>query len=225
MPRLYSNLQDGSSRRYYFGLDSAPGGITPQPGLITFAGLFQDIFQQATVFRTPAPALLTINGLSFASGPILTPAPAALTLAGLIPTEQRLQVITPATPTPDYAELQSTAPTILFINTITPSPALLTIQSLEKNVHQGGNIGFLNPITAQLTLQTQQYALIFFQVSTGQVTFDGRVPTLHTTLVVEPEVGLVNFVGNEVQLDLPFIWIDVDAPPALTWTTTTDVQV
>jgi hypothetical protein len=219
MPRLYSALLDGSGRRYYFGLDSAPGGITPTTALVTLTGRFPDIFQQATVFRTPAPALITINGLSFSSGPILTPAQATLTLAGLIPDLLKQIVISPALPTPDYNSLQSTVPTILFINTITPSPALLSLQSLEQNVTQGGNIGFLNPITAQLSLQTRQYTLLFGDVGLGQLTLNGLVPTLHLTATLEPEPAALTFAGLAPDIEEPFTWVDVDPPPPVSWTT------
>ena len=226
MARLYSDLQDSGGRRYYFGLASAPGGLQPVVGSVQIVGLAPSIFEQTTVFRNPATAILTLNGQQIASDVLLRPAAAALSLSQLIPGELRSLVITPALPTPDYAPLQENAPTILFINTISPSTAQLQIQSIPLNLTEGGNIGFLSPGVGQITLQTQALALtlIFFEVGAGAVSIVGQVPTLYTALLVEPEVGNLTVNGLGVETERPFTWIDVDRPPPMTWTTTTGIS-
>jgi hypothetical protein len=225
MARLFSDLTDGTGRQYYFGLNSAPGGISPLPALISFAGNVPGFFIQEQVFRTPAPALITLNGLTFFSGSNLTPAPATITVSGQIPGEYREKIITPALPTPNYSgQIQTTIPTILFINTITPSPALITLQSLPLNATPGGNIAFISPASATLTLQGLTPNAIFFQVPAGRIDFVGLEPTLVTTGTIIPDTGLIaTFDGLMPSLSLPFTWTDVDPPPTVTWTTTTGV--
>jgi hypothetical protein len=224
MARLYSDLLSGSARRYYFGLNSAPGGVSPAPAVLTLSGRGVEIFQNVTVFRNPATAVLTLNGTQVSTDVILRPAQAALSALGQIPGELRQLVITPAIPTPDYADLQSTAPTILFINTISPTTGLIRLQSLELNATPGGNIAYITPITGLLTLQsTGNVTLIFIDIGVGLATLIGHAPTLLTQLVVQPEVASITVNGQQVGVQAPFTWIDVDAPPPLTWTTTTGV--
>lgn len=223
MARLYSDLSSGGGR-YYFALTSAPGGISPSPAVLTITGLQPFIFEQSTVFRTPATATLTLNGLSPTSDLILKPAQSALSIAGQIPDELRSLIITPAIPTPDYADLPDNAPTILFINTITPVTGLVSLQSLELNVTPGGNIGYITPGSGLLTLDTPgAITLIFFTVGVGEMSIVGQVPTLITQQLVEPQVGSMTVNGHEVSLGRSFTWVDVDPPPSVTWTTTTGV--
>lgn len=222
MARLYSDLSDGSGQRYYYGLNSAPGGISPAVGALQIQGLAPTIFQEVVAFRTPAVATLTINGQQVGSGPILLPAQATLSLQGLAPTLQTTIIVTNAM-TPDYTNLQELVPTILFIQTVTPAPAVLTLQSLALNVTPGGNIGFITPGVGSLSLQGLAPTIINNQPNVGLLSLVGQIPVLQTTRIVEPAIGSLTVNGQTPRLDLPFQWIDADPPPTTTWTTTTGV--
>lgn len=225
MAKLYSDLLDGSGRRYYSSLASAPGGISPAPALLTLSGLQAGIFEQSTVFRSPVTATLALIGQSLASPANLTPATATLSASGQVPGRHTTLVITNSLP-PDYTDLPSNAPTILFINTISPAPAQLSLQSIEINVSQGGNIGFLTPGVGYVSLETQSLnlTLIFVEVGVGAISLGGLPPALLTTGAARPdEVGGVIISGLAPTLERGFVWIDADPPPALTWTTTTGI--
>lgn len=222
MPRLYSDLLSSTGRRYYFGLNSAPGGISPAQATITVTGLAPTIFQQSTAFRTPAPALITINGLQVATDIRLSPTPATITLSGLVPSKQTTMVITNTFPL-DYTVLPDNAPTILYIQTISPAPALIRLQSLELNITAGGNIGFVSPAPAVITLQSREFTLIFGEIGLGHIDVVGHAPTLLTSTTVTPEAGLIQLNPLAPTADRGFQWIDADPPPPLTWTTTTGV--
>ncbi len=211
MPRLYSDLLDGTNRRYYFGLNAAPGGITnATPAMLTISGGLIVVQEQATVFRTPAPAALTLNGLSVGAEPRLQPAPAVLSMVGQIPAEERMATITNALP-PDYGVLPDNSPQILFINTISPTTAALQLQVRDPNVTQGGNIGFVSPAKATLTLAGYAANIPFFAGSTGQLSIAGLLATLHTTTIVSPEPATLQAEGLAQALGLPFRWVD-EAP-------------
>lgn len=214
--RLYSDLLDGSARRYYFELDSAPGGITnAAPALLTLNGRSIAIQELSEAFRTPATATLTlVNGLVVAE-PHLIPAPAALAYQGQIPGLLTLQVITNALP-PDYTDLPDNAPTILFIATITPAPAALSMASLVHNITQGGNILEISVGIATLTLSGYVPNLPRF-AEVGSVTVNGRTATLLTELAISPGTGSLAVGGLEAILSLPFIWIDDDPVTPTTW--------
>jgi hypothetical protein len=184
MARLYSDLLDSGSRRYFFNLESAPGGISALPGLITIAGLTPTIQELNTAFRTPSQAALTITGYVALLDPNIRPAQGALTMQGLAPTLMTLQVVTNALP-PDYTDLPENPPSILFIQTISPATAVLTTQSLEHNLTPGGNIGFLSPAAASLTLSGLQPAYPR-EASVGALSLAGFVPSLHLTLIINP---------------------------------------
>jgi hypothetical protein len=220
---LFDDLQDGSGRDYFFALDSAPGGLSPALGTITAIGLAPTIFEQLTVFRTPALATLTVNGLAVVSDITLKPAVASLTISGQIPSEYRERIITPAIPTPDYADLQDTPPTILFISTITPTAGLVQLSSLPLNVTPGGNIGFISPALGALTIQGVQPVLIFVQVTTGSISMVGLAPAVMTEKVISPDTGALIASNLQMTTERPFGWIDADPPPPLTWTTTTGI--
>jgi len=222
MARLYSNLVDGSSRRYFFGLDSASGGITPQTVQLQVTGLAPTIFTQVQVFRSPATLVITVNGLQVGSEPRLIPAPAAIAMTGLAPTLLTQRVVTNSLP-PDYTELPSNPPTVLFINTVTPVTGQVTLSGLLPNASPGGNIGFVTPGAGLVELQGRTATLIFLEAVTGQIIVNGLQPSLLTTTVETPEVAQITVNGQSVNLERPFAWVDVDAPPALQWTTTTGV--
>lgn len=219
MARLYSSLLDGSGRRYYFGLDSAPGGITPAVVTLRVTGLVPTIFTQVEVFRTPAPAVITVNGRQVQTDVPLVPSVAALAVQGRAPTLLTQLMVTNALP-PDYTDLPSNPPAILFINTVTPAPAVITLSGLLPNASPGGDIGFVTPGVGLITLQSLQYTLIFLEGGAGMVNVLGRAPTVVSTLLVSPEVGTITVNGRQVSSERPFQWIDVSPPPALTWTTT-----
>lgn len=223
MARLYSNLLDGTGRRYYFGLDSAPGGITPAPGSPQVVGLVPTIFTQVQVFRTPATAVITVNGLQVGGQFGVAPALAAIAAAGLVPTILKQLVVTNSLP-PDYGSLPSNPPTIIFINTVTPAPAQITVSSPPVNASPGGDIGYVSPGVGYIELQSLQVTLIFFEAGLGLINVVGQVPTIITTLAVNPDVGSITVNGRQASLQRPFQWIDADPPPALTWTTTTGIN-
>ncbi len=207
MARLYSDLIDGTGRRYYFGLSSAPGGITNSaPALITFAYSAPTIQEQSTVFRNPATAMLTLFGYSPPAGVILQPALAALSMGGQIPGLAKLQVITNALP-PDYTALPDNTPVILYIATQTPAQAALTINYLQPNVTQGGNIGFVSPGRASLTLFGYVANLPRF-AEVGTITIDGLVATLSTELIISPDPASLVADGLAASLGSPFVWVD-----------------
>lgn len=224
MADLFSDLQDGSGRDYFFALESAPGGLTPIRLTLTVEGFAPTIFDQVTVFRSPATATITINGLAFAPDYIVTPAPAALAQVGQIPNELRQIIVTNSSP-PDYAEAPSNPPTIAFINTVSPSPGLVVMTSLELNTTPGGNIGFVRPGVGSATLQTLPLSLIFLEADIGTIYVNGLVPALTTELIHLAGIPVddvpARVVGHAPTLVVPFGWIDVDPQPPTTWTTTT----
>jgi hypothetical protein len=216
MARLYSDLQSSGGSRYYFGLNSAPGGVSNfAPAGLVIVGYAPVIQEQLTAFRTPATATLTLNGRLASAEPHLQPATAAIGFEGRAPGLLTLQVITNALP-PDYTNLPDNAPTILFIQTISPARALLTIQSLEHNITQGGNIGYISPGVATLTLAGYSPNFPRF-ADVGSITVNGRAATLLTTLNISPEPAALSFVGRAPLLTLPFVWIDDDPVTPVTW--------
>lgn len=220
MARLYSNLVDGSNRRYFFGLDSAPGGITPQTVQLQVTGLAPTIFTQVQVFRTPAPAMITLNGLAVRNDYLPSPTPAAIVAQGRAPTLVTQLIVTNSLP-PDYSDPVSIAPTILFINTVTPAPAVVTLGGLLPNASPGGDIGFVSPGVGLVTIQGSAPTLIFVETEPGRIDVIGLQPTILSSLDVTPEVGHITIDGQQVDLKKPFQWIDVDAPPPLIWSTST----
>lgn len=209
MARLYSDLLSSGGNRYYFGLNSAPGGIGAGVGSIRVVGLEPTIFQQIQVFRNPATATLTLFGYSTAAEPHLQPATAALSLAGQIPGKQLSTVIIP-TLTVDYTDLADNPPTLITIMTVTPTTAALTIQALTLNLSQGGNIVIVTPGVGLAAFSPIPPNLPR-TIGVGTLTISGLGPTLHTTLVITPEVGLLSSGGQTVRLATPFVWID-DSP-------------
>lgn len=216
MARLYSDLLDGTGRRYYFGLTSAPGGITnASPATLTLAGRLVAVQELNEVFRTPATAALSLIGYAIQSEARLQPATSSLGYEGKASSLLTLQVITNALP-PDYTELPDNAPTILFIATVTPDPATLTVASLVHNITQGGNILVIEAGLASLTL-TGWDANLPRTGEVGSLTINGLAATLWTELVVTPTTGQLTADGGVAVLSLPFTWVDDDPPPSMTW--------
>lgn len=218
MARLWSDLTRSSGVRYWFALDSSPGIVSPGVGLITLNGNAPAISDQSQVFRTPATATLTINGLSLSSPTLLTPATAALGYVGQIPAEQKIAVISPALPAPDYSTPVDTPPTLLTIMVVSPTKATLTIQTLAQNVTQGGNIGFISPTTGLVTLTGYQVLLPRIP-DVGFISVLGLEPSLVTNALLEitPDPAVLSTFELAPSLGIPFLWVD-DAPaPPSTW--------
>jgi len=215
MARLYSDLYGAG--RYYYDLDSAPGVVSPGVGSVSFSGLVPIPVEASTVFRTPATAALTLSLLAPVSDTILSPATAVLSSAGQIAGELRQITLTP-TASPDYTDAPETPPTILYINTITPTTAAVRISNLALNVTQGGNILTVSPGVSSLSMLTGVPTLIFSVIGVGSASVNGLVPDLQTTLAIDLEEGTVLTVeGFAPTIDVGFVWRDVEAPPALTW--------
>lgn len=229
MARLYSDLADGSGRRYYFSLASAPGGLQVGKATLTIGGFAPTIFEQVSVVRAPAPALLLIQGRTIQSDVLLSPAPAALSLVGQVAGEYRSLVVTNSAD-PVYTDLPEAPPSVLFINTVTPAQAVLTFNGPPINVTQGGNIGFVSVGVGLLSIQGNTPTLIFLEAGVGALSIQGLAPTLQLQLVIRAEddstaLRMIPLRANGLAptISRPFQWIDADPPPATSWTTTTGV--
>lgn len=216
MARLFSDLLSSGSARYYFNLESAPGGVNPGVGGLTVVGLTPTIFQQGEVFRTPATAVLTLTGQQPVTIPRLSPGVGTISLGALVPGLEKHAVITNALP-PDYTDLPDNPPTVLTQMALTPTTGSLVLQVLAFNLTQGGNIGFVSPTTATLSLLTYSVALPQIVGDPGSLTVVGLTPTLATTLLVEPETAALVLAGNDVTLTLPFRWIDDEPATTPLW--------
>lgn len=218
MARLYSNLLKTAGQRYYFALDSVPGIVNPGVATLTLDGRSVAISDQSIAFRTPATAALTLAGLSLSSPSLLSPATAALAAQGRIAalsTELTIQV--PA-PRPIETAEPTYEPTLLTQMVVSPNKATLTIQALELNVSQGGNIGFVSPAIATLTLNGLELNLGFLP-DQGTLTIIGYAPTLNLNTLGEitPDPAVLTMAGSEPTIDIPFVWVDDDPQPASTW--------
>jgi len=216
MARLWSDIR-GTGQCWY-DLDSAPGILSPGVGDVVYVGHIPIAVQPASVFRTPATATLTFNGQSVSSAVSLIPGVGSLTSAGQIPSELRQATVTPTYP-PDYSTLPSAlAPTILYIATITPTTGSVRISNLTLNVTQGGNILIVSPGVAALSIGGTQSTLIFSVIGLGGVTINGLAPSLDTQLTLSmPTVESITVNGLVPTVEIGFVWRDVEAPPALTW--------
>lgn len=222
--RLFSDLQDSAGRRYYFDLDSSPGVCQPGVGSLSIIG--RDATYPGTVFRTPTPATLTLNGLAIEpSGSRLTPGAAALAFSNSVIGLLTIRTITLTLASPVESPPASFAPTILFINTITPAPAALTFIGYDHSLSEGGNIGFVRPAPADLTLFGYQYTRIIppppgegLDGVVGTAFMEGLAPTLETELVISPLSASLVVSPLVPHTDPGFIWIDDDPAPAIQWT-------
>ena len=215
MARLFSDLYGVG--RYYYDLDSAPGVVSPGVGSVLFSGQVPIAVEPSSVFRTPATATLTLSLLAPASDTILSPATAALSSVGQIASELLQITVTPSS-APDYTDAPETPPTIVYINTITPTTGAVRISNLTLNVTQGGNILTVSPGVSSLSMLTGTPTLIFSVIGVGSASVNGLVPDLQTTLAIDLEEGAALTVeGFAPTVEVGFVWRDVDAPPALTW--------
>src|SRR6185295_3638357 len=214
--RLYSDLLDATNRRYYFDLDSAPGGVTPAPATLTIFGRSVTIQELSTVFRTPATAALSLIGLSLGSPVVLIPATAALAVANSVVGLQKLQTITNALP-PDYTALPDNPPTLITIMTVSPNKATLTISYPTLNLTQGGNIVSVTPGVGLLTLAGLGPNTPVILNSAGLLSLSGLLPSIRTELIVAPDVGLFTMGDLAPEISVPFLWVDDPPAPTVTW--------
>lgn len=218
MARLYSNLLKSSTERYYFALDSVPGIVTPGVATLTLFGNSVAVSDQSVAFRNPATAVLTLSGLSLSSPSLLSPATAALALAGRQSTLlTSLTILVPA-PSPIEAAEPTYEPTLLTEMTVSPGKATLTIQALELNVSQGGNIGFVSPGKATLTLSTLS-ANIGILPDQGTLTIIGYAPTitLNTLIELTPDPAQLTLGQLAPDISVPFMWVDDEPVSASSW--------
>lgn len=218
--QLWSDLLIGSGQ-LWSDLDSAPGIVTPGPAVLTLNGQVPAAAQPTTVFRTPTPALLTLSGLSLSAPVTLIPAAAVLSAVGQIPAQQLIRTITNALAPAVESPPTSFAPTLITIWTTQPGIGQLTLQTLEINVTQGGNIGFVSPAPAELTLQTLPYSLLVLAggAGLGSIQMLGLAPTILRELTISPDIGQVSLNPVAPELALPFTWVDDDPAPTRTWIT------
>jgi hypothetical protein len=224
MTQLYSDLVDGSGRRYYYSLTRAPGGASPaSQATLMVVGQMPTIFQQVSVFRTPTQAILTLLGYQPPALTSVLPGVGAVSLVGLIPVEQKIRIITNALPTPDYSTPNELIPTIAYIQTVTPAPAALQIQALTLNAFPGGDIVYVTPNVGHVSMQGLQATLINSQPNIGLISISGLIPFLKTETILLPDVGSITLNGQTVSADRGFVWTNVISPAPMTWSTTTGV--
>lgn len=221
MARLYSNLVDGSNRRYFFDLESAPGGLSPTTGQLVTIGYAPTVQPLVSVSRSPLVGVLNVVGHTIFGPARISPAVGQLTVTAGSPNTLRQIVVTNAIPTPDYEPPNALEPTIAFITTVTPAPATLTVTAAPVNAYPGGDIGYVSPAPGLISLVPLGHNLVFLGADPGRLNLEGLIPTVIGSMVVEPGVGQLVFDGVRPMLSRPFEWIDVDAPPPLAWTTTT----
>lgn len=220
MSRLFSDLTDGSGRQFFSALTGAPGFITPAPAALTLQGRAPIAVEPQTIFRTPTPALVTLNGLGFFAPSTVIPAPAALASVGQIPVEVLALTISPALPSPVESPPNQFVPTLLTFQTVAPDTAALSLQTREIAVTQGGNIGFVAPAAAQLTFGTLQYTLTYGEAGVGSLLILGQAPEIVATeTVLRPDVGQIVMANPAPALALPFGWVDDDPAPPSIWIT------
>jgi hypothetical protein len=223
MSRLYGDLIQSSGKRFYFALDSAPGIISPGVSALVLNGKVPIAVEPLTVFRSPSPAALGIGGLTPGAPIVVSPSPAALGYVGQIPSRQLIRIITNALAAAIESPPTSYAPTLIPIWTTNPGVGQVRLQTLEINITEGGNIGFVSPAAAQLMLGTLPYTLLVLGAGAGlgQLQILGLAPSVTGATIVTPNLAQLLTLGNDPSLSLPFTWIDDD--PALTRTWITDV--
>jgi hypothetical protein len=215
MARLYSDLIDGAGRRYYFNLESAPGGVSPATAGLTIVGLAPNIFEQVQVFRTPATAALTFAGQLPKSQTILLPAQAPLAYGGQIPTLAKFVTIT-NTFSLDYGTPQDNLPTVQTIMLLAPGRAQIAIASLQPNVTQGGNIGFVSPGVGLIVMQGRE-ANFPKEAGLGSINLVGLLPTLHCEIVITPDPAQMSMDALTPRVSTPFTWIEDDRVSTPVW--------
>jgi hypothetical protein len=217
MARLYSDLLQSTGRRFYYAL-TTPGVVTPGVATLTLIGNQPGAAEPAEVFRTPATATLTLAGLSLSSPSLLSPATAAIAAQGRQASFFTELVLRVSLPSPVETPEISYAPTLLTELIVSPNKATLTLTYPELNVSQGGNIVILSPARATLTMSTL-VPIIGIQPGLATLTIVGLQPSLALNLIgtITPDPAALTCAGSEPVLAIPFIWIDDDPAPAMTW--------
>ena len=219
MTKLYSDLIDGSSRRYFFGLDSAPSVLLPGVASLTLSGRTPIATEFLTVFRTPTQATLTLQGQTLFSNAQLGPGLTTLTMTAGVVGKQTIQTITNSM-IPNYSTPNDLTPTIIYVDTKTPSPAQLTLGTLPFSLTQGGNIGFVFPGVASLTLQGTVANFLNCFPGLASLSLAGKLPVFSSqTATLSPDVMSLTLNGKLVTMDLPFLWITVNRQAATSWVT------
>lgn len=217
MAKLFDNLLDGSGRRYFSALESAPGSISPATAIITLGGQSPIAVQHLTVFRNPATLTLNLVGLSLAPQPVLIPAPAALAYGGLaVSTTIRSLTISPSLPQIEAPEADFT-PSLLTQMTASPAPAGIVLEVRQHAVNQGGNIGFVFPGVAAITLNGLAANFVFDVIGQSVIEIVGHAPQLTSELILYPDVGMVSLIDTPPNVALPFGWVDADPAPPVVW--------
>lgn len=215
--RLFSDLLSGAGQRFFYDLEGSPGVISPGVATLTLSG--QQPQYPGTVFRTPATLTLTLNGRQVNPDAPLRPAQAALAFANSVVGLQTIRLVQPTLPSPVENPDNVFVPTLIQVFHKEPGLGLVQVLGLQPSVSEGGDIGFRSPGVAALTLIGYPYLRSIPPVD-GQaqpMVLGGLQPTLTTTLVIEPEPGLLSFLTLDVITDKGFVWID-DAPsPPITW--------
>lgn len=219
MARLYSDLLRSSGTRYYFALDSSPGIVAPGVATLTLNGLAVQVSDQSVAFRNPATATLTLTGLALSSPSLVTPATAALAKQGRQPGLETIIIIQVPAPSPVEVDEPTYEPTLLKEMLVSPNKATLTIQALELNVSQGGNIGFVAPAKATLTLSGLGINFLFTP-DQAALQIIGYAPsiTLNSVATAFPDAAILTMAGAEPSVSIPFMWVDDDPAPTSVWT-------
>lgn len=218
MSRVYADLKDGDGRRYWYDLSNPGGVLSPVPATLTIGSL--EVVYPAIAFREPAHATLNFIGVQVGPEFKLQPATAALSIANSAVGLVTSLTISPSLESPVESPPNDFVPTILFINTITPTTATLTLIGYDHSLDQGGNIAFRSPVTAALTLEGRQWFRVVppAEAANGNAIMSGLAPSLATTLIIEPAVGLLYIPETiRVTVDKAFVWVDEDPAPALAW--------
>jgi hypothetical protein len=216
MPRAYFNLEGGAGQRYYYNLESAPGGIrNSEPALITLFGRNGAIQELNEVFRTPATLTILVNSPLPTIRVQFTPDPVTISLLGRTGAIVFAATIVNSLVV-DYSTPQETLATILTQMTVQPSQATITIVYPSVNLTQGGDIRTITPTTGLITLG--QLAPNFPSPSgLGLITVSGLIPGMHTEITLVPETGLITVLGLTSIASAPFAWIEDSPAPLPIW--------
>jgi hypothetical protein len=214
--RLWSDIKDGSNRRYWYDLDGSPGVLTPGVATLTISG--GEPQYPGSVFRNPAQITLTVNGLQPRLDVPLIPAQAALTFSNAVIGQLIItRTISPSLESPVESPPNDFVPTLHLIMTVAPTTGSIVMATSNHSLSQGGNIGFLTPTTAALTLSQLSPLRVISNADPVALTIDGRAPALQLEVVLIPAVAALSFGMGAPTAQLGFIWIDDDPAPLLAW--------
>lgn len=239
--QIYRTRSLGSSeyvlQALVFPADEASLVLEPVTGVVTLTA--PDV--NGPVIRTPAPALLGVQGFGLFTEVTRTPAPAALQLTGnsVIPIAiypgpatlsfenaalgdiPKTAVLDIPIPALDYEQKLNAPPTVTIGTVLTPDTGLVSLVALTHAATEGGNINARVPDTAVLTFTGQLAAVGLESTTTAGLPLVGLAPTvLLQEGIIEPGVGLMNSPGFEarpVGVFIPHQWIDVEPAPVVNW--------